>query len=475
MTAVINLNEVLWMKNWVLVVLLLCVAASSFAQSLPPERQLARDILKELVEINSTSDVVGTEQIANAVIARLRAGGFSAEDARIAGPDAKHSNVIITLHGRATAKPIVLMAHLDAVTARREDWSTDPYKFTERDGFYYGRGVGDDKSGDATIITNMLRWKREGWQPERDIIALLTSDEETSGNQGIHWLVENVPAVKTAELALNADAGGGELINGKRATFDIQASEKIYADYEFTVRDKGGHSSRPRNADNPIYRLAQALQRLAAYQFPLDLNDITRTYFERAAALYPANVATDMRALAAGKATPDALARLSANPQFNAMMRTTCVATLLEGGHAPNALPQMARANVNCRILPNENAADIQRKLEEIFAPNKAELRIASPAKPSPPSPLRPEIMRVFEQLVAQHFPGAFILPDMSTGATDGLWVRNAGVPVYGALALFEDPIDSRAHGRDERIGVESFFNCVDFWHDLVPALSKLP
>lgn len=452
------------------------LAAAAFAQPpLSPERQLAHDILKELVETNSTSDVVGTEQIAKTVVARLRAGGFSEADAQIMGPDPKHSNVVIRLRGRQAGKPILLLAHLDVVPARREDWSFDPFTLTEKDGFFYGRGSGDDKAGDATILTNLLRWRHEGFVPNRDVIALLTSDEETSGQNGINWLVQHLPDVRNADFALNADGGGGELIGGQRKVYNVQASEKIYADYQFTVRDKGGHSSRPRNPDNPIYRLAAALSRLAAYQFPINLNDITRTYFERAAALYPPSVAADMKALAAGTAAPDAIARLGQNPQFNALMRTTCVATLLEGGHASNALPQMARVNVNCRILPNDSADLVQRTLTDLFSAAQAELVVAAAPKASPASPLRPDLMRAVEQLMARRFPGVLVLPEMSTGATDGLFVRNVNVPVYGTLALFEDPAESRAHGRDERIGVESFYTGVEVWHELIPMLTTSP
>jgi len=450
---------------------LLAAITASVQQPLTPEQQLAHDVLKQLVEINTTSDVVGTEQAAKAIQQRLLAAGFSADDAQVMGPDAKHSNVFIRLRGRSSAKPILMIAHLDVVPARREDWSVDPFTFTERDGYYYGRGVSDDKQGDANIVTNMIRWKKEGWVPARDVIAVLTSDEETNQTT-IGWMIEHVPAVRTADLTLNADAGGGDLINGKRTVFNVQASEKIYADYEFTVRDRGGHSSRPRNADNPIYRLSAALNRLAAYQFPVNLNDVTRMYFERDAALRPPEVGADMKALAAGTAPPETMARLSADPQFNALMRTTCVATLIEGGHAPNALPQMARANVNCRILPNDRPAEIQQKLEDIFSSAQAELRIASAPKNSPPSPLRPDLMKAVEEQVAKHFPGAIVLPQMETGATDGLFVRNAGVPVYGIEAEFDDPADSRAHGRDERLPVRSFYDAVEFWHDLVPMLA---
>jgi acetylornithine deacetylase/succinyl-diaminopimelate desuccinylase-like protein len=450
----------------------LFLAASAFAQqALTPDQQLAHDILKQLVEINTTSDVIGTEQCAKAIQQRLMAAGFSADDAQVMGPDAKHSNVFIRLKGRSSEKPILMIAHQDVVPARREDWSFDPFTFTEQGGYYYGRGVSDDKQGDANIVANMIRWKKEGWVPARDVIAVLTSDEETS-EKTIQWMIEHVPQVRTADLTLNADGGGGDLINGKRTVFYVQSSEKIYADYEFTSRDRGGHSSRPRNADNPIYRMAAALGRLAAYQFPVNLNESTRMYFERDAALRTPEVGADMKALAAGKATPEQMTRLSSDPQFNALMRTTCVATMIDGGHATNALPQMAKVNVNCRILPNDKPAEIQAKLEEIFRPAKAELKIASAPKNSPASPLRPDLMKAVETLVAKHFPGALVLPEMSTGATDGVYVRNAGVPVYGVEAEFDDPADSRAHGRDERLPIKSFYDAVEFWHELVPMLA---
>ena len=446
-------------------------AVSAFAQqSLTPDQQLAHDVLKQLVEINTTSDVIGTEKSAKAIQQRLLAAGFPQDDVQIMGPDAKHSNVFIRLRGQSSEKPILMIAHQDVVPARREDWTFDPFTFTEQGGYYYGRGVSDDKQGDANIITNMIRWKKEGWVPARDVIAVLSSDEET-GQKTIAWMIDHVPQMKTADLTLNADGGGGDLINGKRTVFYVQSSEKIYADYEFTVRDRGGHSSRPRNADNPIYRVAAALEKLAAYQFPVNLNESTKLYFERDAALRPPDVGADMKAVAAGTATQEQIARLSSDPQFNALMRTTCVATLIDGGHATNALPQMAKVNVNCRILPNDKPAEVQAKLEEFFRPAKAELRIASAPKLSPPSPLRPDLMGAVDKLVAKMFPGAIVLPEMSTGATDGLFVRNAGVPVYGVEAEFDDPADSRAHGRDERLLAHSYYDAVEFWHELVPML----
>ena len=455
-----------------LLAVLTAASAALAQQTLTPDQQLAHDILKELVEINTSTDLMGTELVAKAVVARLRAAGFSADDAQIMGPEPKRSNVVIRLHGKTQAKPILLIAHMDVVPARREDWSYDPFQFTEHDGYYYARGVKDDKLGDTAIIANMIRWKREGFVPDRDIIALLTCDEETSGQQGINWLIQNLPVVKQAEYALNADAGGGDLQNGKRTAFHLQASEKVYADYEFTARDRGGHSSQPRPADNPIYRIAAALQKLAAYQFPVNLNEITRTFFERTGKLEGGQLGAAMQALAAGNASPEAIARLSAVTQFNSQMRTTCTGTMIEGGHAPNALPQMAKVNVNCRILPNDDPAVVQRKLMEIFADSKAELNIASAPKPSPPSPLRADLMRVVSQIMNRMAPGAVVLPEMSSGATDGLWLRNVGVPVYGTLGLFDDPADSRSHGRDERIPIAGFYDCVEFWHDLVPELT---
>ena len=447
------------------------VIAAILQTPLTPDQQLAHDVLKQLVEINTTTDTIGTEAAAKAIEQRLLAAGFSHDDVQVMGPDAKHSNVFIRLRGRSAEKSIVLMAHLDVVPARPEDWSVPPFTFTERDGYFYGRGVADDKQGDANIVTNMIRWKRDGLVPAHDVIGILTSDEETGGTT-IRWMIDHVPAIRNADLALNADSGAGDLIDGKRTLLNVQVSEKIYADYRFTVTDKGGHSSRPRNADNPIYRVSQALDRLAAYQFPVELNEATRTYFERDAALRSTDVGADMKAVAAGTASPEVIGRLSADPQFNALMRTTCVATMIEGGHAPNALPQTATVNVNCRILPQDKPAQVQQKLEELFQPAKAELKIATAPKESPASPLRPEVMKAIEQVAATHFPGVSVLPQMETGATDGLYVRNAGVPVYGLKAEFDDPADSRAHGRDERLPAKSYYDAVAFWHDLVPILA---
>ena len=425
--------------------IVLVAAIAAILQTPPtPDQQLAHDVLKQLVEINTTTDTIGTELAAKAIEQRLLAAGFSHDDVQVMGPDAKHSNVMIRLRGRSAAKPIVLMAHLDVVPARPEDWSVPPFTFTERDGYFYGRGVADDKQGDANIVTNMIRWKRDGLVPARDIIGILTSDEETGGTT-IRWMLDHVPSMRTADLALNADAGAGDLINGKRTLLKLQVSEKIYADYRFTVTDKGGHSSRPRNADNPIYRLSQALDRLAAYQFPVELNDATRTYFERDAAMRSPAVGADMKALAAGTASSEAVARLSADPQFNALIRTTCVATMIEGGHAPNALPQTASVNVNCRILPQDKASEVQAKLEEMFRPAKAQLTIATAPKESPASPLRADVIKAVEQVGAKYFPGAIVLPEMETGATDGLYVRNTGVPVYGLEAEFATTPPTRA------------------------------
>jgi acetylornithine deacetylase/succinyl-diaminopimelate desuccinylase-like protein len=452
-------------------VILAGAVAALLQPSLTPDQQLAHDVLKQLVEINTTSDTIGTERAARAIEQRLLAAGFTHDDVQVMGPDAKHSNVMIRLRGRSAEKPIVLLAHLDVVPARPEDWSVPPFTFTERDRYFYGRGVSDDKQGDANIVTNMIRWKRDGVVPARDIISILTSDEETGGTT-IRWMIDHVPAIRNADFALNADSGAGDVIDGKRAVLNLQVSEKIYADYRFTVTDKGGHSSRPRNADNPIYRLSQALDRLAAYQFPIELNEATRAYFERDAPLRSPDVGADMKALAAGNASAEAIGRLSADPQLNAFMRTTCVATMIEGGHAPNALPQMARVNVNCRILPQDKPSEVQAKLEEIFKPAKAELQIATAPKESPASPLRPDIVQTVERVTAKHFPGALVLPQMETGATDGLYVRNAGVPVYGLKAEFDDPADSRAHGRDERLPAKSYYDAVEFWHELVPALA---
>ncbi len=456
-----------------LVLALLALAAASPVQAQQdPQRVLEREILAELIEINTSDSARQTARIADVIRRRLVNAGFPASDVTILGHDPEFQNVVARYRGRAEGKkPIMLMAHLDVVDARREDWSFPPYQFREEGGFYYGRGTNDNKAGVATLIANFIRMRQEKFVPDRDLIMVLTADEETDGN-AIAWLLSDQRALVDAEYALNTDAGGGALVNGKATAFAVQTAEKVYVTYELAVRNKGGHSSVP-VPDNAIYRLSSGLTRLAAHTFPVRLNETTRAYFERSALTESGQTRSDMRALAA-TADPAAAVRLSeAVPFYNSVMRTTCVATRLYAGHADNALPQLARATVNCRLVPDDDQDSVRVALQRIVADTSIEVTITDPAKASPPSPLRADLMGPIESLVKEMWPGATVVPEMSTGATDGLFVRNVGIPVYGISALFEDINDGRAHGRDERVGVEAFHQASTFWYRMLKALTS--
>jgi acetylornithine deacetylase/succinyl-diaminopimelate desuccinylase-like protein len=365
-----------------------------------------------------------------------------------------------------------MLAHLDVVPALREDWSTDPFTLVERDGWWYGRGTEDNKAGAAFLVFNLIRARREGFVPDRGWTVALTSDEETN-SAGIRWLVaEGRHLIGEPELALNTDSGGGITLDGRDVMFEVQASEKVYLTFVLEVTDDGGHSSRP-TPDNAIDALARGLVRLAEHRFPVTLNEVTRGFFERSAAYEQGSVAADMRAVAASRPDTAAAARLTESPFFNALLRTTCTATRLEAGHADNALPQTARATVNCRILPGEPIDVVESTLNAVLADPR--IRVSRKREPteSPPSPLRPEIVEPIEAIVDEMWPGATVVPVMSTGATDGLYVRNAGIPVYGAGAIFNDSQESRAHGRDERVSVKRFYEALDFWNRLMRRLSR--
>jgi len=443
-------------------------------QLLPPaDRQLARDIFKQLIEINTTDSAGNTPRAARAMARRLVAAGFPAADVRVLiGPEPRHGNLVARYRGTgAGGRPILVMAHLDVVPARRADWSVDPFTFVEKDGWFYGRGTTDNKAGAAMLVTNFIRMKRDRFQPDRDIILMLEGDEETDGSC-VQWLLRAHRDLIDAAFALNTDAGGGILRDGRRLTFEVQASEKVYATYVLEATDRGGHSSLPRPGDNPIYHIAAALVRLSEHRFPVRLNEVTRTYFERAAGVETEQLAADMRAVLEDPPDSAAVARLSTLPFYNAKLRTTCVATMLAAGHAENALPQAARATVNCRILPDEPPADVEATLRRLVADDRITIRTAYPPIASPPSALTPEILELIERLVRAQFPGIPVVPVMEAGATDGLFLRNAGIPTYGVSAVFEDPDDVRAHGKDERISVQGFYDALEFWDRMLRAFT---
>ncbi|HEU4565812.1 MAG TPA: M20/M25/M40 family metallo-hydrolase [Gemmatimonadaceae bacterium] len=440
---------------------------------LAPHQQLAREIYEELVEINTTDGEGDNTKAAEAMAARLRAAGFPAADVQVLAPAPRKGNLVARLRGRGGArKPVLLLAHLDVVEAKREDWSMDPFTFTEQDGYYYGRGTSDDKAMAAIWIANLIRMKREGFVPDRDLIVALTADEEGGDHNGVQWLLERHRDRIDAAFALN-EGGGGVLKDGKPLVHNVQAAEKVYYDFAVEVRNRGGHSSRP-VPDNAIYHLAQGLTRLAQFEFPVMLNEVTRGYFERLANAEQGELAADMRAIVRDPRDSAAARRLSTQPTYNAMLRTTCVATLLEGGHAANALPQLARANVNCRVLPTHDVADVRETLARVIAAGDTAIHVSpTPAvRGGPPSPLSDEVMRPVERLTHEMWPGTPVIPVMGTGATDGWYLRKAGIPTYGVSGLFGEMNDSRAHGRDERMLVKSFFDGQEFLYRLVKELS---
>jgi len=454
----------------------------SLAQLNDMDRQLAHDIFKELIEINTTDSVGNVTTAAEAMAKRLRDAGYPESDVQVLGPNDRKKNMVARLHGSGAKKPILLIGHLDVVEANPEDWTTDPFQFVEKDGFYYGRGTEDMKASDAIFVVNMIRMKREGYRPDRDIILALTADEEGGKSNGVDWLLKNHRDLIDAEFVFNADGGGVVTEKGKPVIVSMDASEKLYADYELEVTNPGGHSSLP-TSENAIYRLAAALVRLQNYRFPFELNDVTRAYFEGTAAVEKGQVAADM--IAVTKRPPDqaAIDRLSRDPYSNSTMHTTCVATRLQAGHANNALPQRATANVNCRILPGHSRDEIRKVLAEVIADptvtvsyvvNGMKVIMGEMEKTAlPPVPLKKEVMVPLEKIAGKMWPGAPVVPTMGTGATDGVYTNPAGMPTYGVCGLAIDLGDDRSHGRDERLGVESYYNGVDFYYRYLKAMTS--
>jgi len=439
----------------------------------PADSSLTRSILGELIAIRSISGTRGTIEASNAIVRRLRAAGFSEQDAFVAGNPDSIGNVVVRLRGRGTGRPILLMAHLDVVPALREDWTTDPFVMTEKDGWWYGRGTIDNKEGVTTIVANMIRWKRDKFVPDRDIVGVMTGDEETFSDQ-IEWFASGAGKrhIGNPEFAVNFDAGGGTIYGGRAAMLGVQTSEKIYITYRLTVRNAGGHSSQPRS-DNAIYTLAGALSRLGANQFPIEVSEGTRLGLERSAPFEADSIATLMRAVARQPMDTAAATRLTRITRFNAQLRTTCVATRLTGGHADNALPQLAQATVNCRLLPGTDTANVIRALRRAVGDTAVEITEAQPGTLSPPSPLKPEILNAVDEIGKRFWPGVAVVPMMSSGATDAMYVRTVGIPVYGISGIFTEPDESRAHGRDERVEIRRFYEGVEFAKLVVERLAK--
>ncbi len=459
------------------VVLFLLLCSQSPAQIDDATRQLSHDIFKQLIEINTTDSVGNVSTASEAMAQRFRDAGFPDSDLHILGPNDRKKNLVVRFHGSGKHKPVLLIGHLDVVEARREDWTTDPFQFVEKDGYYYGRGTQDMKDGDAVMVTTLLRFRKEGYVPDRDIILALTADEEGGTSNGVDWLLKNNRELIDAEFVLNHDGGGILSENGKPQYMTVDASEKLYSDYQLTVTNPGGHSSLPK-PDNAIYHLAEGLARLEHYEFQFELTNITRAYYQRMSKIATGSRASDMSAILRNPPDMAAVARLSQDPIDHSIMHTTCVATRLGAGHANNALPQTAQANVNCRIVPGHSTEEIRQELEKVVADPKISVHEVGAIggvtnrKSFAPPPLRPDVFQPLEKVVESMWPGLPVVPDMATGASDGVYTNAAGLPTYCVSAEAIDRDDIRAHGRDERVRTEAFYRAVDFYYRFLKAVT---
>jgi acetylornithine deacetylase/succinyl-diaminopimelate desuccinylase-like protein len=459
----------------------LCIHPVLAGELDPATRQNAHDIFKQLIEINTTDSVGSTTVAAQAMAQRLFDAGFAKSDVVVIGPNERKGNLVARFHGKpgSKMKPILIIGHLDVVEAQRQDWSTDPFKFIEKDGYFYGRGTQDMKNSDAIAVTAFIRMRKEGFVPDRDIILALTADEEGGKSNGVSWLLKNHHELVDAEFALNPDAG--QVRPDKPLMVGFEATEKLYADYQVLATNPGGHSSLP-TPDNAIYHLADALAILQKSPFPFELNAVTREYFTQMSKVETGQTATDMRAILASPPDAKAVERLSHDTHSNSIMRTTCVATMLSGGHAPNALPGRAEANVNCRIFPGHSQEEIRLSLVKLFNDPKLSVRYrsdngdlsdhGSDRKAMAPPPLRDDVMNSLRSVAGKLFPGSTVLPIMEAGASDSIYTMNAGIPSYGinGVAIARD--DDRAHGRDERLGIEAYYVGVEFYYQFLKALT---
>jgi acetylornithine deacetylase/succinyl-diaminopimelate desuccinylase-like protein len=475
-----------WMM-WSAVLGLGAVGTGAMAQSpqLPEQdKVLARQVFKELIEVNSQDSDGSVTKAAVAMRDELLKHGFAAEDLILAGPNDRKQNLVVRYRGVAgsTLKPILIIGHIDVVEARRSDWTVDPYVFLEKDGYFYGRGTQDMKSGDAAVVEDFIRMRREGFVPKRDIVLAMTADEEGGKSNGVDWLLQHRPDLMKADFVLNPDAGGVELRDGKATEMDVEATEKTYADFRLTTTNPGGHSSLPR-PDNAIYELMHALDKLEATPFPIELNEVTRAQLGATMKIATPERAKLIRGVLATPMDQAALAEFIKNPEDNATLRTTCVATMLKGGHAPNALPGDADANVNCRILPGHSQEEVRLELVKLFADPKMTVEYvaddgtvsakAPDRKSLPPPPVREDVFGPLRTVTAEMWPGIPVVPSMSAGASDSIYTMAAGLPSYGIGGMGIDYNDVRAHGRDERIRVGSYYKGVEFYYLYLKALGE--
>jgi acetylornithine deacetylase/succinyl-diaminopimelate desuccinylase-like protein len=458
-------------------------AWSAAPQSDAVTRAMAHDIFKQLIEINTTDSSGSTTVAAKAMAQRLVDAGFPAADVTVLGPNERKGNMVARYRGKpgSKLKPLLIIGHLDVVEARREDWSTDPFQFVEQDGYYYGRGTQDMKVSDAIVVTDFIRLKKEGFVPDRDIILALTADEEGGKSNGVDWLLKNHRDLIDAEFVLNPDSGGVVTDHGKPLTMEFEATEKLYADYQLLATNPGGHSSLPK-PDNAIYHVIDALAVLQKSPFPVEINTVTREYFSQMAGIETGQTAADLRSIVGATPDPAAIERLSADARYNSTLRTTCVPTMMSAGHAPNALPQRASANVNCRIFPGHSQEDIRVELEQLFGDPKLSVKYMSDAgelsdhgsdrKAMAPPPLRTDVMASLENVSVKLWPGVKVIPMMMTGASDSVYTMMAGIPSYGISGVAIDRDDVRMHGKDERVPIESFYTGVEFYYEFLKTLT---
>jgi acetylornithine deacetylase/succinyl-diaminopimelate desuccinylase-like protein len=451
----------------------LALAPSFSAAAVPsdPHDAKAREIFARVIAFKTSEGLGQVPAMAEYLAGEFRAAGFPAGDIRVVPLDDTASLVVRYRSDSVGKKPIALMAHMDVVTAKPEDWQRDPFELVEENGYFFGRGTIDVKNGVTSLASTFLRLKSEGFKPTRDLIIVFTGDEETT-QKTIQDLVTNHRDLVDAEFALNSDGGGGTLdeTTGEALSYSMQTAEKTYASFELTTRNEGGHSSTPR-ADNAIYELADVLERIRRYRFPVMSNDTTIAYFREAGKATPGELGAAMREFAENPGEGAAADALAASPNHVGMTRTTCVATMLRGGHAENALPQSATATINCRIFPGVAVDAVRARLQEIAGP-AVEMKTLNEPTSSDASPLREDVMEAVARAVHRRHPGIPIVPYQSSGATDGLFFRATGIPTYGVGEAFTKNSDEFAHGLNERIPVESFYDGLDYWYALLTDLA---
>ncbi len=432
----------------------------------------AREILAELLALDTTYEK-GTVSAVEALRHRFLAAGFAVDDLVVVAPDFNptQSDLIVRLRGRGRGKPLLYLCHLDVVAAKAADWTLPPFALTEKDGWLYGRGSQDMKDEDANVAAALLRLKQEGFHPARDIIVAFTADEEAGGKEGVGWLLQAHRDLMDAGLVLNPDSGTAAFRNGKRVFYGVETSEKTYVTFMAEVTNRGGHSSEPR-PDNAIYELAAALGRLATYRFPIRLSETVKSYYASQAQFATGERQQDMRAVGHGDTA--AAERLASDPTDNAQFRTTCVATMLEAGHAENALAQRARATIQCRMLPADSEGEVRQHLQEVFADPKVTVTVSRPANAGPESAPSVAVMSIYKRVVQSMWPGLTVMPSMDAGASDSKYTRAVGMPSYGAISVFYDLEDMRAHGQDERVSVERFAEGAEFAYRLMKAFSSV-